>query len=97
MHRRRTEGRGGLNEVLSQAVAILYLVSYLAKSEWEYADTVVILFSRSFKCTSANLFYKTYVSYAYLNSLSMLTYLKLSSALAVQHVAFQDNITTSSL
>ena len=27
----------------------------------------------------------------------MLTYLKLYSALAVQHVAFQDNITTSSL
>ena len=27
----------------------------------------------------------------------MLTYLKLRSALAVQHVAFQDNVTTSSL
>ena len=35
MHRRRKEGRGGLNEVLNQSVAILYLVSYLAKSEWE--------------------------------------------------------------
>ena len=33
MHRRRTEGRGGLNEVLNQPVAILYLVSYLEKSE----------------------------------------------------------------
>ena len=44
-----------------------------------------------------NFFYKTYVYYAYLNSLSMLTYLKFSSALAVQHVAFQDNVTTSSL
>ena len=31
MHRRRTEGRGGLNEVLNQPVAILYLVSYLEK------------------------------------------------------------------
>ena len=30
-----TEGRGGLNKVLNQPVAILYLVSYLAKSEWE--------------------------------------------------------------
>ena len=35
MHRRRTEGRGGLNEVLNQPVAILYLVSYLEKSEWK--------------------------------------------------------------
>ena len=31
MHRRQTEGRVGLNEVLNQPVAILYL----AKSEWE--------------------------------------------------------------
>ena len=35
MHLRRTEGRGGLSEVLNQPVAILYLVSYLEKSEWE--------------------------------------------------------------
>ena len=31
MHRRRTEARGGLNEVLNQPVAILYLVSYLER------------------------------------------------------------------
>ena len=36
------ESRGGLNKVLNQAVAILYLVSYLAVSEGGYADKVVI-------------------------------------------------------
>ena len=30
MRPQRTEGCGGLNEVLNQPVAILYLVSYLA-------------------------------------------------------------------
>ena len=32
-----------LNEVLNQPVAILYLMSYLAKSECEYVDNAVIL------------------------------------------------------
>ena len=41
MRPRRTEGRGGLNEVLNQPVATLYLVSYLSNVN-EKADDVVM-------------------------------------------------------
>ena len=38
----RTEGRGGLNEVLNLPVATLYLVSYYLSNVNEKADGVVI-------------------------------------------------------
>ena len=41
MRPRRAEGRGGLNEVLIQPVATLYLVSYLSNVN-EKADDVVM-------------------------------------------------------